>query len=244
MVIYGYAVTQGVQYFDIDDPIYGKSHLTVADFTSHYQGSGSWTHSYITKSYIPIMIFKRYPIEDLLHRRIWEARTLLDVKAGRDPESAKDAGSLSLGLAHEVFSIGLESLAKGESFPERTGLRVMEFDGSKCRSVFDVAAGGADGEVRQMSGQSPYLDLFPKALEVATAESGRERESDLRLLRVPALNFEALWLHDDDHSGDLLVPLRGFHGFKAMERVPYADALARLQKAAKNQQAQEETMGA
>ena len=51
MVIYGYSEdTDGTQYFDIDDPIYGKSHLKVTEFSASYQGSGTWTHAYITKS--------------------------------------------------------------------------------------------------------------------------------------------------------------------------------------------------
>src|SRR5262245_48351627 len=50
MVIYGYASAGGVDYFDIDDPIYGKSHLTVARFSTGYQGSGTWTHAYFTKA--------------------------------------------------------------------------------------------------------------------------------------------------------------------------------------------------
>ena len=70
---------RGHEYFDIDDPIYGKSHLTVADFSSNYQGSGTWTHTYFTKSYfkLPIKIF--YPKEPIL-RRIWEVRPLLELK--------------------------------------------------------------------------------------------------------------------------------------------------------------------
>ena len=51
MVIYGYSEdTDGTQYFDIDDPIYGKSHLKHTEFSASYQGSGTWTHAYITKS--------------------------------------------------------------------------------------------------------------------------------------------------------------------------------------------------
>ncbi|QYF93254.1 hypothetical protein KY495_21655 [Massilia sp. PAMC28688] len=47
MVIYGYSTIGGGEYFDIDDPIYGKSHLPVSEFTSGYQGTGSWTHTYL-----------------------------------------------------------------------------------------------------------------------------------------------------------------------------------------------------
>jgi Papain-like cysteine protease AvrRpt2 len=42
----------GYRIFDemlaVDDPWYGKSDVSYATFTSSYQGSGSWTHSYFT----------------------------------------------------------------------------------------------------------------------------------------------------------------------------------------------------
>ena len=50
-VIYGYtAGLFGDNYFDIDDPIYGKSHLTVSDFSNNYQSTGTWTDTDFTKS--------------------------------------------------------------------------------------------------------------------------------------------------------------------------------------------------
>ena len=72
MVIYGYSTIAGLEYFDIDDPIYGKSHLTVNDFSTNYQGSGTWTHTYYTKSYFKLPIDSILPEEAVL-RRIWEA---------------------------------------------------------------------------------------------------------------------------------------------------------------------------
>jgi hypothetical protein len=50
MVIYGCDTSNGINYLSIDDPIYGKSRITEAAFLAAYQGSGSWTHSYTTKT--------------------------------------------------------------------------------------------------------------------------------------------------------------------------------------------------
>lgn len=50
MVIYGYNTINGVNYYNIDDPIYGKSQITESGFLNAYQGAGGWTHSYTTKS--------------------------------------------------------------------------------------------------------------------------------------------------------------------------------------------------
>jgi hypothetical protein len=51
IVIYGYKTsTAGINYFHIDDPIYGKSIYSENEFNLIYQGSGTWTHSYITQA--------------------------------------------------------------------------------------------------------------------------------------------------------------------------------------------------
>lgn len=49
MAIYGCKTINGINYYSIDDPIYGKSEITENAFLNAYQGAGSWTHSYITK---------------------------------------------------------------------------------------------------------------------------------------------------------------------------------------------------
>ncbi len=49
MVLHGCKTVNNSTYFSIDDPIYGKSEITETAFLDSYQGSGSWTHSFITK---------------------------------------------------------------------------------------------------------------------------------------------------------------------------------------------------
>jgi Papain-like cysteine protease AvrRpt2 len=49
VMIAGYRC-DAVGYFDIRDPIYGSSDVAVATFTTSYQGSGSWTHTYYTEA--------------------------------------------------------------------------------------------------------------------------------------------------------------------------------------------------
>ncbi|WP_247237213.1 papain-like cysteine protease family protein [Telluribacter sp. SYSU D00476] len=55
MVIYGCRTLNGVNYYSIDDPIYGKSEITETAFLDAYQGSGRWTHSYTTKPNIIVI---------------------------------------------------------------------------------------------------------------------------------------------------------------------------------------------
>jgi hypothetical protein len=50
MAIYGCSDRTGIFFLSIDDPIYGKSDLSLIDYSRNYKGSGSWTHSYYTKA--------------------------------------------------------------------------------------------------------------------------------------------------------------------------------------------------
>ena len=88
MVIYGYSTWFGEEYVDIDDPIYGKSHLTLVDFSTNYQGSGTWTHYYITKSYRkwwwPDVVIPEY-----LFKKIWQARQVMLLKGVADPDTPR-----------------------------------------------------------------------------------------------------------------------------------------------------------
>ena len=133
MVIYGYSIVGLTRYFDIDDPIYGKSHITVSTFSNNYQGSGSWTDTYFTQSHIDIMIIPPLLLNEEVIRHIWNERALLKVKAGLGAEAinadiAHDAGIRSLGLAHRIYTLGLEDLRSGSPAPRESGVRVFELE--------------------------------------------------------------------------------------------------------------------
>jgi Papain-like cysteine protease AvrRpt2 len=244
VAIYGYTQILGVlDFFDIDDPIYGKSHLSVSDFTSNYQGSGTWTHTYFTKSYIGIMILNPLPLADEVLQHIWEARPLLGVKAGLPPAEIKSIADRTLGLAHPIFTLGLNELMAERALPAQTGVRVVEFSAERPQAFYDLAD-AQTGNVQQMSATSPYLELLPRALAAVSAQAGGDTRFDLRLLRVPALNFEALWLHAGDGAADQVIPLRAFHGFTEFHAIPYREAIDKLRNAAQSISQQDDTMGA
>ena len=254
MVIYGYSRAFGHEYFDIDDPIYGKSHLTVSDFAGNYQGSGTWTHTYFTKSFFRMPIKYLIPLEPILHR-IWEARSLLQIKQGKIPatESAESRASremedekrTSLGMAQRVYSLGLDSLLGSRQVaPEPVALRVYEVAGDTPQAFYDVTEEG-ESRVLQMSAAQRQLDLFSQGLtKVLEAVGEAEQEAELRVFRVPALNFEALWISYGDEGRDLLVPLHAVGRLVQNEPVPMRDALEALREAARPLANMDDTMGA
>ena len=247
MCIYGYSWIVGQEYFDIDDPIYGKSHVSVADFSSNYQGSGSWTHTYFTKRSFSLPIIPIL-VEEPLLRRIWDQRPLLALKQGIDPDQARvtaaDANG-ELGLAQRVFVVDLDALAgDGDASGRPVGLRVYETVGGTPRAFFDVDE-GQDGQIRQMSAADTHLKPFGRALEGAVQMAERsERECELRLYRVPALNFEALWLRYEGGEGDYLLPLSALGPLPPGEPVPFSEAVQTLREAARPLLDMDDTMGA
>ena len=248
MVIYGYSVVAGVDYFDIDDPIYGKSHLTASDFASSYQGSGSWTHTYFTKSYFKMPFKVLVPIEPII-RHIWEARPLLSMKQSLsfDGQARAEDERATLGMAHRVYSLGLDTLLakKGApAAPQPVSLRVYEMSGDTPSAFFDVTE-EEQPRILQMSASKSHLEPFIRGLAQAlAATAASEQECELRLLRVPALNFEALWLNYGTEASDILVPLRTVGRLSPDKGVPLTEALDVLREAARQLAKMDDLMGA
>ncbi len=251
MVIYGYSRLLGMEYFDIDDPIWGKSHLAVSDFASNYQGSGTWTHTYFTKSYFKMPIKYLFPAE-LILQRIQEARPLLKVKQQdaiftRDLSTtdAAEEAHAALGMAHRVYTVGLDAILAGQdATPRPVALRVYETSGDTPRAFFDVTEEERP-RVLQMSAAKEQLDLFARGLtEMLATVDQNDREGELRLFRVPALNFEALWINYEGKPGDMLVPLRTLGKLAQYKVVSMQDALGALREAARPLANMDDTMGA
>ncbi len=88
------------------------------------------------------------------------------------------------------------------------------------------------------------MQLLPRALAAVSGLQRGEARYNLRLLRVPALNFEALWLHAGESQEDQVIPLRAFHGFAEFHPVPYHEAIEKLRHAAQSLGRQDDAIGA
>ena len=163
-------------------------------------------------------------------------------KDASQARAALAAEDRSLGLAHEIFTLGLYALTTRTEAPQPAGVRVLELKGQTPTAFYDIADARL-GQMKQMSATSPYPALFAQALDKVAASDRGTQSFDLRLLRVPALNFEALWLHTGTGDDDMVVPLREFHGFTPMLPIPYKDALERLREPAERASRQDDAMG-
>ncbi|HEY4265526.1 MAG TPA: papain-like cysteine protease family protein [Micropepsaceae bacterium] len=236
MCIYGCSRVIGTEYVDIDDPIYGKSHITLATFTSNYQGSGSWTHTYYTKRY-PILHIRLPILEAVLLEKIREARPLLAVKRGSQDFQTVLAPAADLAVPHHVYVAGLHDLTQKENpLPANpTAMRVFEVTGDRNTALFDVSLPEqGPAQVLSMSDDAASLDLLTRGLtEISRMAARGEGEPELRFLRIPALYVEAFWLHYPDSAKDVMVPVRGIGLFTPFQPVAEQQFLDAVRKAAR-----------
>ncbi|UPG96663.1 papain-like cysteine protease family protein [Luteibacter aegosomatissinici] len=238
LVVYGYA-TEGVSnYFYLADPIYGTSVLSIEDFKVRYQGSGSWTHTYFTESFVGMKFKVTLPDVRTINA-IWHARPLLELDrptSDADRPGRADASEIEVGSALEIYALGLDSLLhNAPSAAVSVGLRVYEISDGNPQAYYDVDLQDPNNpRVTSVSGSESHIRSVRHALDAALAVdfAGAEGdyEVDVRLLRVPALNFEAIWLHLPPGSSDEIVPLRPFGRLAAFKKVSWASALGQLRE--------------
>lgn len=242
MVIYGVSRIGSTRYFHIDDPIYGKSFLTVDQFSNNYQSSGSWTHSYITKKYSYMRFLDFVLYEKLLIPIPW-IRPLLKTQL---PELnvEKKLEQLHLSMPHHVFTVSLKDIDQEFTIPkEPSGVRVIELDEANPIAVYDLSTNADQPEIQQVSTDKTYLNNIESGIErLKRADNNADTENELRLLRFPALNMEALWLTGDNRENDKYYPVRHFEDRAAVMDWKEFNALIQRLKAAVEKQDNE--MGA
>ena len=244
VAISGYITSDGTEYFDISDPGSGSTQqYEVGQFSTSYLNTGTWTHTYFTKQAPKMIKTKPISLDEGIIRCIWEASPLLQLKYDnlREIKSPRD---LSLAIPHYIYTMGLDALTQEHGLPQKPSvLRVLEMQGEKSLAFFDVDTTGPSPRICQI-GTTPYLELFNRALTAAMQMiTQSEAETELRLLQVPALHFEALWLHYDDPAKDVFIPLREQGALTAFQVYGVNDFLAELTKIAKAQPPVDDLMG-
>lgn len=117
---------------------------------------------------------------------------MLDLKQSADPQHAerREAGdSTQIGLAHRVYSLGLDRLVgeRTEGGPEAVGLRGYESTDGAAAAFFDVDESD-EGSVR-------LVHILPVIQSCVCFESPRSTET--------------LWVSHESGEWDLLLPLTG-----------------------------------
>ncbi len=116
-------------------------------------------------------------------------------------------GDLALAAPHDVYTLGLDAVARGAGLDEAqvVGRRFLVMDDDRPVAAAEVADDDGSGfqanEGRFVAATAAAIRRAEEDPELA------EGRYELRLLRIPALYLMALWLSDDDGGADRVVPL-------------------------------------
>lgn len=146
-----------------------------------------------------------------LLKPIPEVRPLLRLQR---PElrADKSAAELELSFAHHAYVVGLKDIDKDFAIPERpSSLRVVELDQKRPVALYDLATSEEHPEVLQVSTDNDYLHRIENGMErIKSSLQEKEIEGEMRVLKFPALNLEALWLHTEGRENDRYFLIRHF----------------------------------
>ncbi|MVT07940.1 papain-like cysteine protease family protein [Chitinophaga tropicalis] len=211
MCIYGVSKILNTKYFHIDDPIYGKSVLTVSQYSTNYQGSGSWTHSYITKKHSYFMWLKDLVFKPELLKPIPEIRPLLRMQRP-NLKLEKSPAEMELSFPHHTYVVSLKDIDKSIKIPaEPSSLRIIEMEEKNPVALYDLSTAAEAPQLLQVSTDDDYLNRIENGMEkIKTSLRDKEVEGEMRLLKFPALNLEALWLYTGNKKTDRYYLLRHF----------------------------------
>lgn len=121
---------------------------------------------------------------------------------------AARAEPLELVAPHDVYTLGLDALAEGTGLgaAQPVGRRVLIMRAQE--PVATAELDDPDGAGGLTATEGPFTEATAKAIsEVESWPAVVEGDYELRVLRLPALYFMALWLKDRSDGDDLIVPL-------------------------------------
>ena len=159
-------------------------------------------------------------------------------------EVEKNLEQLELSMPHHVFNVNLNNIAEVINIPETpSGVRIIELDKSRPIAIYDLSPDENKPEVFQVSTNSKYLDDIENGIEQLkrVATSGDETD-ELRLLKFPALNLEALWLAGKNRENDKYYLVRHFESRDGV--LNYKEMNALVQRLKASVEKQDDTMGA
>ena len=140
--------------------------------------------------------------------------TFLDFNKNRtfkSPSLRNATGDLQLTEPHQVFTLGLSDLVNGKGLDaaKPTGWRYFVQQGDNVLASAQSGIAGSSGEhVFSAFSESRFVASSADAIRAAKEfPEVKQGGFELRLLSVPGLYVEALWLHDPQGKNDILIPL-------------------------------------
>jgi hypothetical protein len=139
--------------------------------------------------------------------------------------------NIELTFPHDLYYIGLSSL-QGNEEPDMqySGTRIIEVGNNSFNFIYDIHKGFVLGGP-QMFKDKKVIEAYEKAFETISADHTDKNDVAVRIVNVPAVYVEALWLHDEANTAaDRFLLVRSvslLENFKFYEREKFFEFLRR-----------------
>ena len=163
------------------------------------------------------MWFKELFFNPELLRPIPEIRPILNMY-GKKIEQTEAIANNDLGIPHYVYDIRLNDISEGKGIPEEpSALRILDMKDDAPIAFYDLGLNEKNPELIQMNTNHRYFELLDRTMgKLKRVDSENKDVGELRSIRIPALNLEAMWLKYQGKTKDLIsvLPRFDYHHIK------------------------------
>lgn len=113
---------------------------------------------------------------------------------------------VALALPHDVYTLGLDDLVRGATLDDAqpVGRRFLVMAGDEAVASAEITGDGAGFQANE----GPFVAATARAVARAEQDPATATgDYEVRVLRLPALYFMALWLKSDGGRPDLVIPM-------------------------------------
>jgi hypothetical protein len=137
---------------------------------------------------------------------------------------------------HEIYHLSLSDFQdKGGFFPIKTSTRTIEVNKDKeFIAVYDVREENSTALVFHVQTDNAQLKQYKKGIEKALQTAGKlNGDIELRILKFNAIYFDAIWLHQNDSTKDVFIPIRSIGMIKLFYPYNKLELLSLINEAVK-----------
>ena len=154
------------------------------------------------------MWFKELQFLPDLLKPIPEIRPLINVYGKKIEENIPGKYS----IPHYAYIVGLNEIQGQFSLPSSPKtLRLIEMQNETPVALYELGVNETKPGLVQMNVSENYFKQLDDGLARLKRFAGQNTElGELRLIKIPALNLEAFWLHYDIGENDIITPIQKF----------------------------------
>lgn len=181
----------------VHDPIYGDQDYDYNSYCTKYQGSGTWTDSYYTKT------FKNLPAGCIT--------LLTQLLFGSPPKPGLHAPQTNVrgvNVSYPVFMARLDDLAAGKGLSAAQESGRWNIIASETGDVYAEESEPGSTVIRSVSRGPLVSETLRLTGEVSRQKISESVARETRVLQIPGIYVFALWFKAAQDDDDLLVPMK------------------------------------